>query len=112
MNLTPKSSHSCHAQCRQKATRARLRATLAAWLPISRNPGHPEASRGDALVIRAVEAQCRLLGLLVTASDVPATTGKQAEAIEEALAASPAMREAATQMLDRAERIAVAQPKN
>lgn len=76
----------------------RLDAVIAAWLPISRNPSHPEAARGGALVIRAVEAQSRLLGLLEPASNAPAAAGKQAESIEDVLSGSLAMREAAMRM--------------
>jgi hypothetical protein len=71
----------------------RLDAVIAAWLPISRNPSHPEAARGGALVIRAVEAQSRLLGLLQPANDVPVTSAKPA--LDEVCLHSPAALEAA-----------------
>jgi hypothetical protein len=82
----------------------RLDAVIAAWLPISRDPSHPEAARGGALVIRAVEAQSRLLGLLQPANDVPVTPAKPMASFEEDLAGSAAMREAAAQILARAEK--------
>jgi hypothetical protein len=82
----------------------RLDAVVAAWLPISRDPTQPEAARGGALVIRAVEAQSRLLGLLVAVIDAPAPAEGPPESFEAQLAGSPAMREAITQILAKSEK--------
>lgn len=43
---------------------ARLDGLIAVWVPIALDTSHPEAARGAAIVIRAIEAQSRLLGLL------------------------------------------------
>ena len=82
----------------------RLDAIVAAWLPISRNPTHPEATRAAAIVVRAVEGQSRLLGLLVPMSDAPVSPAQSAESIEDSLANSAALRESAGRLLARAMR--------
>lgn len=71
----------------------RLDDVVATWLPVSRDPTHPEATRAAAIVVRAVEAQSRLLGLLQPVSEMPVTLEK-GPALEEALRGSPALVEA------------------
>lgn len=83
----------------------RLDAVIATWLPVSRDPNHPEAARGAAIVVRAAEAQSRLLGLLQASQLLP-ESGKPAETMEEQLAKSPALRAAMRRQLDEADRLA------
>jgi len=74
---------------------ARLDSLLKAWLPVAQEVKHPEATRAAAIVIRAIEAQNRLLGLEVAAL-VP-QPAKQSK--EEELQRSPAVIDAVERML-------------
>lgn len=82
----------------------RLDAVVATWLPVSRDPSHPEAARGAAIVVRAIEAQARLLGLLQANQMFP-SAGKAPEPMEEQLARSPALRAALRRQLDGADKL-------
>jgi hypothetical protein len=74
---------------------------LTSWLPVSQNATHSEAARAAAIVIRAIEAQARLMGLLQ--GDMPTPTPeKPRQLTEDHLAKSPAMQEALERMLARA----------
>lgn len=79
----------------------RLDAVVATWLPVARDPAHPEATRGAAIVIRAIETQARLLGLLEP-SVVPPGPERRVESMEEALRESPAVMEALERELAKA----------
>lgn len=83
----------------------RLDAVISTWLPVSRDPRHPEAARGAVICVRAIEAQARLLGLLQSSMIMP-TEGKPAEPVEAQLARSPALRAAMRRQLDEADRLA------
>jgi len=90
----------------------RLESVIAAWLPIARDPAHPEAARGAAVVVRACETQARLLGLLQTGAVVstPEKPAAESESFEHALAASPALREAVREQLNEAEARSIIKP--
>jgi hypothetical protein len=87
----------------------RLDALLRAWQPIARAPSDPEAARGAAIVIRAIEAQSRLLGLFEPAGAEAQPQNSEAEkepevAYEEQLARSPALRSRLKKQLENAEK--------
>ena len=83
----------------------RLDAVVATWLPVARDPAHPEAARGAAIVIRAIETQARLLGLLQP-SVVPLAPERpvEPESMGEALRESPAVMEALERELAKAKK--------
>lgn len=83
----------------------RLDAVVATWLPVSRDSAHPEAARGAAIVIRAVETQARLLGLLQP-SVVPLAPERpvESDSMGEALRESPAVMEALERELAKAKK--------
>jgi hypothetical protein len=80
----------------------RLDAIIATWSPISSAPSHPEATRAAAIVVRAIEGQSRLLGLLQQLNDAPAVSATPAESIGDLFANSPALREAAERLITKA----------
>jgi transcriptional regulator with XRE-family HTH domain len=99
-----KSSSLDSADAWRKLELARLEAVISTWLPVSSDPSHPEAARGGAIVIRAVEAQSRLMGLLQTNLIIPGE-GRPEASSTELLAKSPALRAAMRRQLDEAERL-------
>ena len=86
----------------------RLDALLRAWQPIARAPSDPEAARGAAIVIRAIEAQSRLLGLFepvgAEASPEPDAEKEPEVAYEDQLVRSPALRYRLKKQLENAEK--------
>jgi len=86
----------------------RLDALLRAWQPIARAPSDPEAARGAAIVIRAIEAQSRLLGLFEPAgAESPLDSEAEKEpgaTYEEQLVRSPALRSLLRKQLENAEK--------
>jgi hypothetical protein len=87
----------------------RLDALVKAWLPIAQEPSHPESAKGAAIVIRVVEAQSRLLGLLQPLQDAPPLQPEkpaESESNEDMLVRSPALRDALRRDLEKAERLA------
>jgi hypothetical protein len=81
----------------------RLDAVVATWLSVSRDSAHPEAARGAAIVIRAIETQARLLGLLQR-SVVPPASEKpvESESMKDTLRESPALMDALERELAKA----------
>jgi len=90
----------------------RLDAVLKAWLPVAQTPTDPEAARGAAIVIRSIEAQARLLGLLQPTIEAPAsapeTPSEERESFEDSLVRSPALRADIREQLEEAEKKAAA----
>ena len=86
----------------------RLDAMIGAWHPVSQTPSDPEAARGAAIVIRAIEAQSRLLGLFEPAgAESPADSEAEKEpgaTYEEQLVRSPALRSHLKKQLENAEK--------
>jgi len=86
----------------------RLDALLRAWQPIAQTPSDPEAARGAAIVIRAIEAQARLLGLFepvgAEASPEPDAEKEPEVAYEDQLVRSPALRYRLKKQLENAEK--------
>jgi hypothetical protein len=81
---------------------------IGAWHPVSQTPSDPEAARGAAIVIRAIEAQARLLGLFEPAgAESPADSEAEKEpgaTYEEQLVRSPALRSHLKKQLENAEK--------
>lgn len=86
----------------------RLDDLIATWTPVSRNPTHPEAARGAAIIIQAIASQTRLLGLL-DARLINTSTETPTENLEDMLARSPALRRTMRRQLEQAEKKAAAQ---
>jgi len=86
----------------------RLDAMIGAWHPVSQTPSDPEAARGAAIVIRAIEAQARLLGLFepvgAEASPEPDAEKEPEVAYEDQLVRSPALRYRLKKQLENAEK--------
>ena len=86
----------------------RLDGLLRTWQPVSNNPAHPEAGKAAAIVIRAIEAQSRLLGLFepvgAEASPEPDAEKEPEVAYEDQLVRSPALRYRLKKQLENAEK--------
>ncbi len=84
---------------------ARLDGIVGVWSQVAQNPDHPEGSRAAVIVVRAIESQSRLLGLLQSNLVLPGTD-RAPESMEEQLARSPALRAAVRRQLDQADELA------
>ncbi len=79
----------------------RLDTIIAAWLPVARDPAHPEAARGAAIVVRACDSQARLLGLLQADAvpQGPEAPKEPAKSLVEQFVESPALLHAAERQI-------------